>query len=57
MESLIKCMDIAKALSISRAYAYRLVMDGTIPAKEDGRDSDRAKRFNCPGWSGAKNYR
>jgi excisionase family DNA binding protein len=30
-------MDIAKALSISRAYAYRLVMDGTIPSIRIGR--------------------
>jgi len=37
MESLMKCPEIAKVLSISRAYAYRLIMDGTIPAIRIGR--------------------
>jgi excisionase family DNA binding protein len=37
MESLLKGKDVALALSISRAYAYRLIYDGKIPAIRIGR--------------------
>ena len=37
MEALLKGKDVARALSISPAYAYRLCIDGILPSIRIGR--------------------